>query len=64
MVVGGGSGPSASAAARTGAFRRTARDESAVIADPEVDGVVISTRHGSHAALVVEALTAGKHVLL
>ena len=62
MVVGGGSGPSASAAARTGAFRRTASGESAVIADPEVDGVVVTTRHASHAALVVEALTAGKHV--
>ena len=62
LVVGGGSGPSASAAARTAASRRTARDESAVIADPEIDAVVISTRHGSHAALVVEALTAGKHV--
>jgi predicted dehydrogenase/threonine dehydrogenase-like Zn-dependent dehydrogenase len=62
MVVGGGMGPSASAAVRSGAFRRMALDESTVIADPGVDCVVISTRHGSHAALVVEALTAGKHV--
>ena len=61
-VVGGGSGPSASAAASTGPFHRAASDESAVIADPEVDAVVICTRNGSHAALVVEALTAGKHV--
>ncbi len=62
LVVGGGSGSSASAAARTAPFHRAASDGSAVIADPEVDAVVICTRHGSHAGLVVEALTAGKHV--
>jgi predicted dehydrogenase len=39
-----------------------APDASAVIADPDVDGVVIGTRHVDHAALVIEALAAGKHV--
>jgi predicted dehydrogenase/threonine dehydrogenase-like Zn-dependent dehydrogenase len=60
-VVGGGSGPSASTAARK-TFDRVAADASAVIADPDVDAVVICTRHGSHASLVVEALRAGRHV--
>jgi predicted dehydrogenase len=62
VAVGGGAGPSAAAAARNGTFRRVTTDASAVIADPEVEAVVIGTRHGSHAALVIEALTAGKHV--
>ena len=62
VAVGGGSGPSAEAAVRNGAFRRTAVDAAAVIADPEVDAVVICTRHASHAQLVAEALGAGKHV--
>jgi predicted dehydrogenase len=62
VAVGGGAGPSAAAAARNGTFRRVTADASAVIADPEVEAVVIGTRHGSHAALVIEALTAGKHV--
>ena len=62
VAVGGGAGPSAAAAARNGPFRRVAADASAVIADSEVEAVVIGTRHGSHAALVIEALQAGKHV--
>ena len=62
LVVGGGAGPSASAAARNGSFLRVAPDASAVIADPDVDAVVIGTRHVDHSALVIEALAAGKHV--
>ena len=33
-----------------------------VIAHPDVDAVFILTRHNLHAALVVQALEAGKHV--
>jgi predicted dehydrogenase len=61
-VVGGGAGPSAAAAARNGTFRRAAADAAAVIADPEVDAVVICTRHSDHAQLSADALRAGKHV--
>jgi len=61
-VVGGGSGPSAAAAVRAGTFSRLASDPSAVIDDPEVDAVVIATRHAAHADLVVAALERGKHV--
>jgi len=62
VVVGGGAGPSAAAAARNGPFRRVAANASDVIADPEVEAVVIATRHDSHATLAIEALNAGKHV--
>jgi predicted dehydrogenase len=47
---------------RTGTFKRVAPDAAAVIADPDVDAVVIATRHSSHAPLVEQALKAGKHV--
>ncbi len=36
----------------------------AVLASPEVDAVLIATRHDSHAGLVADALTAGKHVFV
>jgi predicted dehydrogenase len=61
-LVGGGSGPSAESAVRNLGFRRFAREELAVIADPEVEAVVIATRHGSHADLAAQALAAGKEV--
>ncbi|MBL8470186.1 MAG: bi-domain-containing oxidoreductase [Rhodocyclaceae bacterium] len=35
-----------------------------ILADPEVDLVMIATRHNLHAELVVQALRAGKHVFV
>lgn len=35
-----------------------------VLDDPEVDAVLIATRHNLHASMVLEALQAGKHVLV
>ena len=61
-LVGGGAGPSADAAGRDLGFARVAADELSVIRDPDVDAVVIATRHGSHAELATQALSAGKHV--
>jgi predicted dehydrogenase/threonine dehydrogenase-like Zn-dependent dehydrogenase len=61
-LVGGGSGPSAEAAVRTLGFARVAADELDVIGDPDVDAIVVATRHGSHANLAARALAAGKHV--
>lgn len=35
-----------------------------MLADPEVDAVIIATRHDTHGPLALETLRAGKHVLL
>ena len=43
-------------------FRYCASDEYKVINDPDVNAIVIATRHHLHAAEVVAALAAGKHV--
>lgn len=43
-------------------FRYCATDEEEILSDPEVDAVVIATRHHLHAEQVVKALRSGKHV--
>ena len=35
-----------------------------MLKDPEVDAVIIATRHNLHASMALDALRAGKHVLL
>jgi len=46
----------------TGA-RYATRDVARLLADPEIDAVLIATRHDSHAPLTVQAAQAGKHIL-
>jgi predicted dehydrogenase len=41
---------------------KTRTDYREVLADPDIDGVVIATREDTHVPLTVEALQAGKHV--
>ena len=45
-------------------FEYCSADYQELLADPEIDLVFVLTRHGSHAALVAEALDAGKHVFV
>jgi predicted dehydrogenase len=45
-------------------FELASTDVDAVLAAPEVDLVVIATRHDSHAQFVQRALAAGKHVFV
>jgi predicted dehydrogenase len=45
-------------------FKEAGTDVGEVLADPDVDLVCIATRHDAHAALVVDALRAGKHVFV
>jgi predicted dehydrogenase len=57
-------GMSASQVGNRFGFISASTDAQAAIVDPEVDAVVIATRHESHAELVLRALGAGKHVFV
>lgn len=45
-------------------FAEATTDTAALLADPQADAVVVSTRHDTHADFVVRALAAGKHVFV
>jgi predicted dehydrogenase/threonine dehydrogenase-like Zn-dependent dehydrogenase len=45
-------------------FSQASTDTDALIAHPDVDAVVIATRHASHARLAIAALRAEKHVFV
>jgi predicted dehydrogenase/threonine dehydrogenase-like Zn-dependent dehydrogenase len=51
-------------AARKFGFESATTDTQSVYRDPAVDAVVITTRHDAHAAMVCDALRAGKHVFV
>ncbi len=55
-------GASAFHAARKFSAEQAVSDLDAILTDPEINAVLISTRHSLHAAQVVRALDAGKHV--
>jgi predicted dehydrogenase/threonine dehydrogenase-like Zn-dependent dehydrogenase len=50
--------------ARKFGFAYATTDYREILADAAIGSVLITTRHDSHAALVVEALNAGKHVFV
>jgi predicted dehydrogenase len=58
------SGHSAAAVARQYGAPIASTDCAEVLASPEVDAVLIATRHHLHAPLALAALQAGKHVLV
>ena len=45
-------------------FDKTTTDTDSLFSDPKVDALVITTRHNSHAKLVLQALASGKHVFV
>ena len=51
-------------AGRKFGFEATTTDTASVFADAQVNAVVVTTRHDSHAGLVLQALAAGKHVFV
>ncbi len=63
-VVASSAGVSGLHAGRKFGFEQTTTDTAGVLRDAAVNAVVITTRHDSHAALVIEALQAGKHVFV
>lgn len=64
QTIAASSGRSAAIAARQFGIRTVCSSASELLNDPNVDAVIIASRHDSHAALTVEALRAGKHVLV
>ncbi len=62
VAVASASGLSARRMAERAEFEKAVSGADAVIDDPDVDVVVIATRHDSHASLAARALRAGKHV--
>lgn len=62
VSVASGGGVSAVHFGRKFGFRTASTDWEATVADAAVDAVVIATRHDAHAAQVLAALRAGKHV--
>jgi predicted dehydrogenase/threonine dehydrogenase-like Zn-dependent dehydrogenase len=63
-VVASNAGVSGLHAGRKFGFEQTTTDTAGVLADAAVNAVVITTRHDSHAALVIAALKADKHVFV
>jgi len=63
-VVASSGGVSGVHAGRKFGFEETTTDTDSVFGDPQVNAVVITTRHDSHARLVCQALGAGKHVFV
>lgn len=57
-------GASAAVTGRKYGFRRAATDPEAVYTDPAIDGVIIATRHDTHARFAAAALRGGKPVYL
>jgi predicted dehydrogenase/threonine dehydrogenase-like Zn-dependent dehydrogenase len=63
-VVASNAGVSGLHAGRKFGFEQTTTDTAGVLADLAVNAVVITTRHDSHATLVIDALKADKHVFV
>lgn len=57
-------GHNAAATARRFGAGYCTTDHRELLQDPAIDAVIIATRHDTHARLALEALRAGKHVLL
>ena len=59
-----GTGVSAAHAGEKFGFQSASSDSDAVFADPDIDAVFITTPHNSHAKMVCDALSQGKHVFV
>ena len=63
-IVASSAGVSGLHAGRKFGFAQTTTDTDSIFADAATDTVVITTRHDSHARLVLQALSAGKNVFV
>lgn len=58
------SGLSATTLAKKNGIAQVTTNYHEILQDPEVDAVLITTRHNAHAAMCIEAMKAGKHVFV
>ncbi len=58
------SGHNAASTAKRHGARYCTTDHREVLADAEIDAVIVATRHDLHASIALDALRAGKHVLV
>jgi predicted dehydrogenase/threonine dehydrogenase-like Zn-dependent dehydrogenase len=63
-VVASSGGVSGVHAGRKFGFEETTTETDSIFRDPQVQAVVLSTRHDTHAAMTCQALLAGKHVFV
>ena len=64
ICVASSNGVSGMHAGRKFGFEKTTTDSDSIIEDSKTDAVIITTRHNSHANLVIKALDSGKHVFV
>ena len=62
--VASSSGVSGLHAGKKYGFEETTTDTEKLFSDPEVDAVVLTTRHDTHARFVLAALASGKHIFV
>ena len=62
--VGSSAGVSGVHAGRKFGFEETTTDSQTLFSDPQINTIVVTTRHDSHARFVCQALQAGKHVFV
>jgi predicted dehydrogenase/threonine dehydrogenase-like Zn-dependent dehydrogenase len=62
--VAAATGLSARSSAETYGFEYAVTDYRKLLEDPKVEAIVVTTRHSTHAEIVVEAVRSGKHVLV
>lgn len=63
-TVASSGGASGAYAGRKFGFESNTTDPESLLADPDINAVVIATRHDSHARFVCQVLQAGKHVFV
>ncbi|MBL0141382.1 MAG: bi-domain-containing oxidoreductase [Betaproteobacteria bacterium] len=63
-AVSSATGVSGTYAARKNGIEFSSTDSDALLADADINALVVSTRHASHATWVCKALAAGKHVFV
>lgn len=63
-IIASSGGVSGTVVGSKGGFAISTTDSSRIMADPEVNTVIITTQHNSHAKFVIDAINAGKNVFV